>query len=137
MYVIKANHVVAPPLFFICKIWTIRSKILYLKYHVSYVTFHMSHMLCPISQFTFNTLVNNVLFQYDRRDKGRGFSGVDLWSVEISCLRWTWFSPYFGLHLIYTDIGFHLKLGFKKRLFSQTVVFTLNLISQNSYLHIA
>ena len=65
----------------------------------------------------------------------RGFSGVDVWSKEISCLHWTWFSPYFGFQLIYTEIGFLLKLEFNKRLSSQTVVFTLNMMSQNSYLH--
>ena len=39
----------------------------------------------------------------------RGFSGVDVLSVEISRLHWTWFSPYSGFQVIFTDIGFNLK----------------------------
>ena len=64
----------------------------------------------------------------------RGFSGVDVLSVEMSCLHWIWFSPYSGFQLNYTDIAFHPKSGFKTMLSTQTVVFTLNLISQKSYL---
>ena len=45
------------------------------------------------------------------------------------------FSPYLGFQVIFTDIGFHLKSGFKKRLSTQTVAFILNLISRNIYLH--
>ena len=63
------------------------------------------------------------------------FSIVDVWSVEISCLHWTWFKPYSGFQLIYTDIVFPLILGLKKRLSSQKLVSTLNLISQNNYLN--
>ena len=65
----------------------------------------------------------------------RGFSGVDVWCVEISHLHLTGFLPYYVFQVIFTDIGFHLKSGFRKRLSTQTVDFTLNLVSQNSYLH--
>ena len=56
---------------------------------------------------------------------GRGFSGVEHLSVKDTVLHWTWFSPYSGFQVIFTDIGFHLKSGFKKRLSTQTVIFIL------------
>ena len=62
--------------------------------------------------------------------KCRDFSGVDVLSVEMSCLHWALFSPYSGFYVIYEDVGFHLKVEFKKRLSPQTMVFTLNQISQ-------
>ena len=65
----------------------------------------------------------------------RGLSGVVVFSVEMSCLHWTWVSPYSGFQLIYIDIGFHLKSGFKKRWSTQTTLFTFNLIWQKSYLN--
>ena len=51
----------------------------------------------------------------------RGFSDVYFLSVEMSCLHWTWFSPYSGFQVIYTDIGFHPKSGFKKKLSTHTI----------------
>ena len=57
-------------------------------------------------------------------------SGVDIWCVEISCLHWTWLSPYSGFQVIFKDIGFHFKSGFKIRVYTQIVVFTLNLVSR-------
>ena len=60
----------------------------------------------------------------------RGFFDADNWSVEMSSLHWTWFSPYSGFQLINTDIGFHLKSGFKKRWATQTMLFTKKLSTQ-------
>ena len=68
--------------------------------------------------------------------KWRFLIKLEVWSVKISCLHWIWFSPYSGFQIIYTDIGLDPKLGFKKKLSSQTVFFSLSLISWNSYLHI-
>ena len=96
--------------------------------------FHLLPFLHDLVALFCETFILLYLFVYSRIIAHRGFSGVDVWSVKISCLHWIWFSLYSGFQLIYTDIGFRLKLGFKKRLSSQTVVFTLNLISQNRYL---
>ena len=57
---------------------------------------------------------------FEKKNQARRvFSGVDVWSVEMSCL--------------YTEQDFHLILGFK--LSTQTVVFTLNWDSRKVYLH--
>ena len=66
------------------------------------------------------------------KDQGRGFSDVDFLSVEMSCVHQTRFSPYSGFPVIYIEIVFlfvcffYLKLGFKKRLSTQTIVFIIN-----------
>ena len=48
--------------------------------------------------------------------------------IVMSCLNMIF--TFSGFQQIYTNIGFRLKLGFKIRLFTRTMVFTLNLTSQ-------
>ena len=62
-----------------------------------------------------------------------------MFSVDNCLWMWVVYTEH-DYHLILgfklsSQIGFHLKLGFKKRLSTQTVIFILNLISRNSYLH--
>ena len=72
---------------------------------------------------------------FELKNRAKGFVCGDMFSVYITILSRQWFSPYSGFQHIYTDNGFHLKSRFKKRLSTQTMVFTLNLISWKSYLH--
>ena len=50
-----------------------------------------------------------------RKQSSRGIVCGDYLSVKITNLYRQCFSPYSEFQLIYTDNGFHLKSGFKKR----------------------
>ena len=73
---------------------------------------------------------NKLYWHFSRDSKPWRALTLPYWSKSYAGL----FSPFCGFQSIFTDIGFHLKSGSKKRLSTQAVVFILNLISRNSYL---